>query len=87
MAVINRNYTVTLARNGHKTRMFLVQAAHATEALRLAHQDWYMNCNEGVPNIGTVVSGSDIQSWKNEGKGWVPVPARSGLTTATTNAV
>lgn len=76
MAVILRNYTVTLAKNGGKCRMFLTTAAHPTEALKLAHQDWYMNCNEGVPNIGTVICGSDIQSWRNDGKGWTPVPAK-----------
>jgi hypothetical protein len=76
MTVLQRNYTVTLGKHGGKTRIYQVASSHATEALKMAHQDWHMNCTEGVPNIATVVCGSDITSWRNDGTGWRPLPAR-----------
>lgn len=76
MTIMQRNYTVTLSREGGKCRMYQVVSTHPTEALKKAHQDWHMNCTDGVPTLATVICGSDVGSWRNDGHGWRPIPAR-----------
>lgn len=74
-----RNYTVTLARNGGKARLYLTSALHVSQALALAVQDWHTNCTDGVPNIATVHDFAGVIVTYQRGpdnKGWLIVPPK-----------
>lgn len=73
-----RNYTVTLARNGGKARLYLTSALHVSQALALAVQDWHTNCTDGVPNIATVHNDGVIVTYQRgpDNKGWLIVPPK-----------